>query len=105
MNSLDSVLTSLPLLLSPDELVVDLLRVRAEGPAMRTSSSSGSLRSGATFSLLQNTSTPSKYPPRLERVFLIGEGVAICCPLPALEMVEDEETERGRLKVDEVGGV
>lgn len=73
---------------------------------MRTSSSSGSLRSGATFSLLQYTSTPSKYPPRLDRVFLIGDGDAICCPFPAAEMEDEDETERGRLKVfDEVGGV
>lgn len=54
--------------------------------------------------MLKKSSPSSILPPKLDLVFLIGEGEAIEVEGPTLEAVEADETERGRLKDDE-GGV
>lgn len=103
-NLPDSVLTKLFLLGAPPPILLFLVN---EETLSSSSSSPSSLRSGARFSLLLKKSSPkSTLPPKLDRVFLIGEGEAIEVEqgCPALEAVEAEDTERGRLK-DEDGGV
>lgn len=97
----DSVLARLFLFGFPP---VDLFLVNEDAPSSSSPPSSSSFLSGARFSLLLKKSSPS--PPRLDRVFLIGEGEPMDAEGPAFDAAEEVDTERGRLNdAEDEGGV